>query len=398
MAYPFKTSAPRKKYKARRTAVKKRSAVRGSELSFVKRTMGRRKRVGVRALAKMGLTKVINRFQNVGPMDRGVDRGAFWLGPMMTVADTLTYPVTNNFCDNTSTLATNITEGYLRCPFHMYLLNSTDQNDGPVTIGLQPFINQATGSEGAFSYARLCGMAKDGALASGTATSAVWETEWTTGQSIDTDVKLIRQEWYDIRLGLRNAKAQTTFFDIMIVSFKDDYLDPLENPAGAQEIQSRRVFYQNLAARGMTHPIFGRPGLAQQMKHLNIHKRMRVVMNKQSTTDEDGSPDLKVVKLFYRDGRIYDYRYGGEPDADANVGFNLGNQNRYVTQGDPVDSDYACIPKPRARKWLVISAFDPSRAATVGADGTETSYGALSTSFTPSYDIIIRRKESFGFR
>lgn len=380
---------------------RKSSYVAGTELSSAKYTLGRKKKMTVGALTKFAVTKNICRFQNVGTLDRGKDRGAFWLTPLTCALNTLTYTYVSApdyFADNQSVLNASNTEGYLRCPYHMYLLNSTSLNEGNTTIGIQPFICQATGNEGAFSYARLAGMNNSGTAVQGDADSTDWITEWTNGglKALgNQDVKNIQQNWYDIKIALRNAKAQTTKFEILIISFKDDYLDPLENPAGVNEITARRLFYQNLAAESMTHPIFNRPGLSSQMKHVNIHKRVVVVMNKQQTTEEDVSPDMKIVKIFYKDGRIYDYNYGGIPDTSADVGWDLGNQNKYVQQGNAEDEFMSCIPKPRARKWLIIRAFDPTRAASVGSDTAETSWGQLTTSNNPSYDIVIRRKESF---
>lgn len=341
----------------------------------------------VKELAKIATYRQILRFQNVGPVDKGVDRGAFFLGPMVTTTDTLTavYNTQNNalYTDNNSTTADlSLNTGYLRCPYHLYLLNQTNLHETPeVGPAYQPFIKQDTGT---VTFANLYGTNRAAAA------DIAWEQEWVS-QGSPLMQKYIKQAWYQIKLGLRNALTQTTYFDIWVFSFRDGYMDPLEIPSTADEIKNRHAFYHGLAAQGIRHPLVDDQGFTKAAKSVKFLKKIRIVMDRQQTNDQDTSPDIKVVNWFIRDGKMYDYQYAGSSSvANAtNAALKLQDNNAWTPQGPGViGNQTASMPKARSRIWLMVRAFDPSVAASANGDAT-----GFTINNTPSYDIILRKCE-----
>lgn len=339
-------------------------------------------------LAKLSTYRHILRYQNIAPTEKGVDRGAMWLTPVFCTNTTITgdYAGGNNlFVKNNSVLADPTVAGtFLRTPYHLYCLNMTNLSDA-VTTGpaLQPFIAKDTG---AVSFTNMWGMKRNSVDI-----ETAWQTEWKS-QGPPTAQKYIKQDWYQIKLALRNAQAQATWFDIWVFQFKDGYLDPFENPSSVEEIKDRKALYQGLAASSMTHPMMQRPGLSQVMKKLKFLKKVRIVMDKQSGNDMDLSPDVKLVNLFIRDGKMYDYQYAAQPTDSVNAGLDLSFANSYTEQG-PASAINSEVPKARARVWLMVRAHDPTNVGSGNTDQLPTNMDALTATLTPSYDVIIRKCE-----
>lgn len=356
------------------------------EISSVKFRQGRKTAISRKQMEKLTIARKITRFQNIAPHDKGVDRGAMWLASTWA-ADTIVTPVwvgyPNMFVDNVCTPGA---KNLFRAPCHFYLLNSTTLTDatqnGPA---YQLFLDKTTGSP---NFSTMFG-----AKYNGTTGERVWQPEWQNFGDAPNQ-KYIRQEWYDIRLGLRNAIKQTTYFDILVFQVKEHWLDPLETPSGVEEIKDRKAFYAGLAAPGVNHPIVDK-GVGAVLRKMRVIRKLRIVMDKQATTEQDQSPDLKVVKLFIRDGRLYNYQYATAPlnPVDTYVVPN----NTWTPQGAAnVINDEK--PSTKARTWLMIRAYDPTVSATAGGgdDGedTWTGDGMLNSLSTPSYDILIRKCES----
>lgn len=380
------------------TAVGKQS----SELTQQKHkfSMPRAQRyVNLKQLLKLSTGYTIWRYQNVGPHDRaattGGERGALFLGQMYTDTNTLTRSFiasVNNrssYVDNVSTFTG--TPLYIRCPYHLYCLNSTGFSDSTIKgTGFQPFISLSDGSI-SFDALGVCNNSTIGNTVLG------WQTERTNQSELNMPdlVKYIRNNWYDITLGLRNATTQSTYFDIWVFQFKDGYLDPLEVPSSAEELKDRKSFYQSLSGAGYNHPIVKRPGLKQPMSKVKMLRSQRIYMDKQSTDDHDQSPDLKTVRIFIRDGKLYDYQYADQPAGSldtANIDMFINGNNFWKVQGTRTDNATQEYPKARARVWLMIRAYDPR--ATGFSDWGEDA--GLNTTQTPSYDICLRKSETLA--
>lgn len=363
-----------------------------AELTWKKLRLGSRRktRVSNKQMTKLATVTAIDRFNNIGIVDRTGERGAQRLGAFWVPDNTITSNVvtTGGFVDNASVLTTQALAVYLRTPIDMFLLNSATNNaDAEVAYFLvKPFINLA---DGKVTFTRQSGMNWDGTTA-----VTLPSVEESSNQTLSDSVKrFVKFNWYDIRLGLRNAKAQTTFYDIMIVTFKDSHLDPLENPGDIQQLADRRAFYQELASGGIVHPVASNDrAWTKVMKRVYVHKKVRVVMDKQLTNDSDTSPDIKVVKIFYRDGNMYDYAWhAAEGGLESRV-TQLANPNCWKPQTMSWSLPSA-QPHPRARKWLIVRAFDPTVGATVASDFAlnEGTWDTLSTDVVPTYDFRIRR-------
>lgn len=385
-----------KRSRAGRVRASSKRSTQAAEITWLKSRAGTKRRrplMGWR-LAKATTFFAKQRFQNVAPMDRGPDRGALFLGTMLTTANTVTSNIdaANYFVNTESPLATNLTYTHIRLPFHMYCLNGSffANTHGVGTVNysqaLQPFLAK----DMTVSFASFRGMWSNGTSVA----DNMFVNETDNGLAATSDRQRYEQMcWYDIKLALRNAKESATWFDIMIISFKDDHLDPYVTPTAADQLADRVAFYSQMGSNGAIHPLCNNdPNLSKVMKRVNIHKRMRVVMDKQQTTDADASPDTKLVRIFYRDGGLYDMMWNATADAGGagdQAWSSIVNQSQYKQQTVQEAQPY---PKPRARKYLIIRAFSTLTWGTSGAGGTAATVSAIDANKCPSYDIILRRK------
>lgn len=375
----------------------------GVELSRVRRRgrIGRgSKTISKGQLAKITTTRLVTRFQNIGPSDRTAEsRGAFYLGPAYvfntTLTKTLLYSGTRNqFIDHTPSWSTTVTSNFIRCPFHVYLLNSTvaTQNASQLT-GYQPFIDTRDGSV-TFTALSTC-------TANGVGTPTSWQIEKTVNKGLNgVSAKYVRQDWYDIRLCLRNATQQITYFDVSLMSFKEGHLDPLELPGSVDELKDRKAFWQNMTSEGYCHPLQSKPSGSNFASKVQIHKSARYNMAPKLTIETDQDSNMKIVKWFIRDGRTYDFQYSSLPADTASIpAFRntvLGN-NQWEEQGNyAVNSGW--YPKSRARRWLIVRAYDPTLASGLNGGGDSIEDPAVPTrgdtpQTTPSYDLLIRKSE-----
>lgn len=360
-----------------------------AELKTYTAKIGRKRKVTLKQIEKLTFARRITRFQNLGPIDKGVDRGANWLGTIITTSTTLTPSLVggnNIFVKNNSDLSG--AANFYRCPYHLYLLNSTSLTDqvSPLGPAIQPFIDMLNGK---VDFVNLHGCKPD---LSGT--SSQWQIESQNFGDVPNQ-KYIKQEWYDIRIALRNAIQQTTVFDIWVFQFKEGHLDPHSVPATVEELKDHKAFYQNLMSGGVNHPLMNK-GQNDVMRKIKIWRKYRVVMDKQQTTDSDASPDIKCVKMFIRDGKLYDYQYATAPANNVQLPATYTLQNNsWIPQGaaNVINTE---LPKQRARLWLMIRALDTTTSSMAGGGGDEviTSDDTLSSNTTPSYDIQIRKCES----
>lgn len=213
------------------------------------------------------------------------------------------------------------------------------------------------------------------------------ERQWSIERADDISAqnlnkRFIACEWKAIKFLCYGAQNQPTTYDIQIVRFKRDYLDPLENPSSSREADDRRALYQSMVQPLMTNPVLMnyqakvRPGV-----HYTVIKRIRFTLQPTLTTERDVTPKSRPVTIFYRDGRVLDYQYTAEGFGGVTSDDKL-NTTEFVTAPNQT-ADYSEAPAAPARTWLIVRAMNTT--PTNGADQT-----ALNT---PSYDIVLRKLE-----
>lgn len=381
----------------------------------VKVMYGRKRAMNVKTLSKVTTQRRIWRFQNIAQMDRvaaNADRGAYFINTValrpeadgsmplpnpvhVSAGQYVDHPVkTGEVPGGLGNLTAQDT--WLACPLHLYLLNGIRSrgNLGTSVAGRLMIKNDFNGN---IAFQAMYGVQPN--FAGGTEPTMYWNQEYA---SSDTDisafhsdkVRYVQKNWYDIKLYVRNATNQRTHFDIAVVSFAEDHFDPLEVPSNDEEVAERHAFWYGLARKNVTHPLRTDKNYSRFKNKLVVHKRVRVIMEKNQTSDTDTSPTGRVVKIFYRDGATYDYATSTNADVVGNrEADGVLNPNVYEAVGVQ-DYEYKLIPKPKARKYLMITAFDPTVQAVASANNTVDNVVATSLPTNPSYDIVLRMKET----
>lgn len=391
-----RTRAQGKYRSVKRRVVRKGKSASG-QLQVVKKTLGVRGTsvMGIGQLRKATVNSSVWRFQNIASYDRsndGTDRGAFYLGPAFCTTSSPAYAhiqtSRSRYCQHNWTMGPADGTSFFRCGYHLYCLNGTHANGGGSTVGYQPMISMA---DGMVTFPTLRGpVNNDGANAT---TNAEWQLESTdSDRDYNIPQRYIRQAWYDIRLQLRNAKEQQTWFDIMVFQFKEAHLDPEDVPGGASELEDRRAFYAGLAREGYWQPVMPNSVLRKPFDKVRVIKRMRVQLNPQTNDDTNASPTVKTVKMFVRDGKMYDYLWSADGPGPGVVDQQILLGSDWQVQGLN-GTAYEKRPKARARIWLMVRAFDPrASASSAGEDLVDAVVN------TPSYDICIRKKEEVAIK
>lgn len=378
----------------------------GTEYKTYKFNVGRKRPMTVKRLSKVTTQRRVYRFQNIAPIDRtGVDRGGYWLNTIVTTDKQLPWSLAastaGSFADQPIPDANrgSLQNGahFLGAPVNLFLLNGTrDRVSGGVDIAYRLWLGNDDNGNVFFEHMR--GTTPDPNAAGGISLERKWTKEYSShdfGALMlqDEKVRYIQNDWYDIKLCLRNATNQRTFFEVSIVQFTEDYLDPLGSPANTDDVRERHAFWYGVTRRHTNHPLQTDRSYQTMAKKIKVLKRVRVEMDAKLSVETDQAPNFKVVKLFYRDGTINDY--ANTPNVDV-VGITTADQllnpNIYEPQGT-LQTQYDTVPRPKARKWLMITAFDPTINATASnINPVSGTWGSIAND--PSYDIIIRKKET----
>lgn len=259
---------------------------------------------------------------------------------------------------------TTVSTDQTACPCFIMCLNQV--NNGAYVDG--PFYQLRFNNTGQVVLTTITSQKPDGTLD----VTGAWQPE--KGDSGTGSIRHMCNAWWDIRLMCYGATAQPTTYDIMIISFADGYLDPLETPSNAQEAADRHAVWQCMVQPYMTNPIM--PVLAPRRKY-KIHKRIRFNLQSTLSIENDTDPASRGVRMFVRDGSVYDYCYHGDGFTGAGADDKLSTV-QWVAQ-QQVAADYSDRPMARARKWLVIRAVNTTRSTTEDATNT------------PSIDVCVRQ-------
>lgn len=270
-----------------------------------------------------------------------------------------------------------------KLPCYVFCLNGTINN----SVAATPGYRLGFSTSGNFAWEPIVGRHNNLA-------QTVWEREWASGTSgsENAGIRFIEQKWYDCRLLLRNATAQPTVFTVSIVSFTQEHLDPFQiysagNQAYGTEYQQAdaKAFWNGLVRADVSNPIVPSGVNTKTLSRMVVHKTARVVMQPESTTDEDKFPKTHDLRLLFNDNRVYDYQeYSPAPGV---------NQFDPSAWSDRTSASFRTLPIPRARKYLLIRAMDTTVSSSydpgvpLGVDGGSTMAN------TPSFDIVIRKKE-----
>lgn len=178
------------------------------------------------------------------------------------------------------------------------------------------------------------------------------------------------------------ARAAPTTFELTVFKLKDHYLDPKETPSSAQEAADRQAFWQQLAQEMMVNPVLPKTG-PNSRKRMRILKQVKFIIQPSLTTEVDSNPSSRMVRMFVPDGRVCDYLYTSDPQTGAGADDKI-NTTQWVQSGR-ANADYSETPKPQHRVWFMIRATDTTEG------------GVIDNTNTPSYDIVVRKKEARNY-
>lgn len=257
-----------------------------------------------------------------------------------------------------------------RAPIYFLNLTATNNQNTPFVLYRLGF-----GSAGNTFFTDVTGTGADGS----TVVSS-YTTEWQNSAGTGTDLNAGRRYrvplWYDVRLLLYGAKTQPTEFDIMLVTFKEDYVDPLETTTSNSELTDRNAYYQSMAKSVMYNPILPESQINRLTRHMVIHKQQRVTIQASNNQYADATPESRLVNWFVRDGRVLDHQWTTTAHTTDNQ---IVDDSFNVT----APAEFHANPRPNARRWLIIRALNT----------TQVPLASENFNNTPSFDIVVRKKE-----
>lgn len=252
-------------------------------------------------------------------------------------------------------------------PMHLYNINSTNNvSGGTYEVGLRTTFNDT----GGVVFTGISGQS-----AAGLSGQSRWGLESVSESTTFTSSRHLLNQYVEMKFLLYGARAQPTVYYIDVVRFKDGYLDPLEIPSNAQEVQDRHGLYQELIRPLVWNPILNNGARNMSSKYETLH-RQRVYIAPALSTQVDATPSSKMVKIFLPINKVYDYCYHNDGIVSD---FDLSTTAAYAVQGNST-ADYSDRPKARSRLWLIIRALNTTNTSTTSDN-------------CPSYDIVLRKKE-----
>lgn len=200
-------------------------------------------------------------------------------------------------------------------------------------------------------------------------------------------------DWVSIRLMLYGSLTRPTTFNVMLVSFKRKWVDPLElqqNAATLADDNDAAGFWESIAKPLSYNPLdLQNP---KYRKYMKVLKRHTVCLQPKLTTEAqvDGAsvsagtyvPHMEQLNFFWRANRKQNYAWFPQDSANPNTG--ILNNAAYQTVGSQAQS----VVAPRARVYLMITA----NVAVQSASGAGNPTGAPITLTDPSFDYVIRTK------
>lgn len=240
---------------------------------------------------------------------------------------------------------------------------------------------------------------------------AWWRESEMTGAELATSTRYVVQDWLQLKLNMYGAAKSQTRFNVEYIQCTKDYAAPEEigdllghtgvfgNFQAIVEKYRDEVYgyWQDKVRPLVTNPIAGR--LQGNRGRLGAPyrtiKKWSYDIKPVDTSEADASPNSIVANLFINDGRCLDYQWlsAGQAYDGTNASVGAGIDDRVTganitNVSNVATSDVQVAPKPTDRRYIVISATTWNETdPTVSTDNQ----------FTPSFDMIIRKKELLGF-
>lgn len=252
--------------------------------------------------------------------------------------------------------------------FDLTNINNISTDTGPVSYYM--FYDNA----GSVNYPNW--FVQSGQAASGSNTNG-WNIEdQSMGAVTAVNRRYVQHDWFDIRMVCYGCRQQPTYYDIMVVSYYRDYLQPCGytdvTQLDAEQKNAYRAYWQGMIKNISYNAIL--PGQRDAFKGMRVHRRFRFTIQPSQTTDSDRNPHMRIVKFFMKDYKIRDYNWGKYPSLATEV-----DSAKYAVDGGGGVRNH---PREDQRLFLIVRASNttPASGENVTADNT------------PSYDICIRKQ------
>lgn len=274
----------------------------------------------------------------------------------------------HNFYDGVSTNS---------LPLHIYDLSSINNViNGTVTSHYPGSYMKMAAATGAVSWAALVGN-----LPNGAGTSAYWQYEDTASLGTNAGTQPLRQTLMDYvhaRLMCYGSAKMATEYVIEIIQLKDDWLCPdimggtLPSSTGLNYKNSANQFWSSYVKSYCAHPVATTN--PQSQKNYKVVKTIRFTLQPSLSIETDSAVGhAKQLNIFFRTNRTCKYDWA-EDTIDPNVESGL----TYPTE----QGQLQLTVHPKARMYMTIRATNVTQLNNV----------VPSVDYTPSYDILLRKK------
>lgn len=340
----------------------KGTKLRGSQMSSMKKTYGRKPRATVNQNAKLlkaATGTVIQRYQGLN--EYNTSQGGY-------------YKLSNRLSGDGLNQV---------CPLHMFDLSSCATLSDAAVVSPNPHDHLWFNVNNHAQFVTLSNIGPDGNIIN----PGEWRIEHgndpntAPGNVAASRYAYMGQrsllKWSDIRLVCYGARNQPTRYTIEIVQFNHEYLAPQAAPS-TEKAEVRAAFYQNLVKQYMHSPIDHAGNVIKG--GLKVLHREDFVIQPDTSINLDTAAPNKVVKIFKYFNRLHDWTWRARAN---NVIADPPNQDL----NDPVyntdhKGDQNGRVAPRARIFLMIRAMNT----------TPVAFNEETIANTPSYDLMIRQK------
>lgn len=180
-------------------------------------------------------------------------------------------------------------------------------------------------------------------------------------------------KWASIKMNCYGAKNKPVRWLVQIIQVKEEILDPFKTSAEGDDLDDLVFsnFWANMVKQFTYNPI---STIGSEHKRLyRVLKSFSFIQDPQLSVDNDQTPKIKTVNMFYKMNQLCKWCYHKQPVATA---ANIADNANYTTE-NANSQDYPYL-ESKYQKILLI------RALNAGEDTVS------STTETPSFDINVR--------